>query len=711
MEESKGSRVDVIFSECTIPVEFDQSALELQASIRQNSQSVKIGGSASISTSVISAELPLELRLLLGGEEVASGSVPLGSLGGKSLAGDFECQLSLEPSSGSPIDSASVRISGSVYVTKKQGKGKLSNLTVSPQKRAKCPYLKKLLSVEDSDREIQTTLLRVKQRLGPDYSDLFEHGVRSPVLRSPGKMSPTRSAGRSPLRQSKKDYAEVVPDDTTYLELPSRFDLTLENLSSVEPQLLKNVAIALSEKIQVMKVQVEEYETIQEVLLTFEGPMNDLQESIKETQGQITDEEAKIDEVISKVRDENKSLEEELKSTKSRRVDVENEIQELKGHIEGLKTGKEKPAKTTTATVEELQAEIVKQEEAISQLHKSYEKALSDFTENAEKLDLERTKLLEEKGQALGRLHSLKTQLDHAELESIQLAGTCASLSASLSVQKDQEDRIHTLTAINEEYTKANASTSEQIAKFSKDIDTNTTQSNNLIKKIENDINDLKALQAAVESEKEGKEKLKDQYQTSLDEAHVRLDEIQSMLDNRKNINEELEQAYKEFVHENEVQEDVLCEMAYFSDLVFSQAQTGLTAHRLYSRLVDMIDEKAYQKSSLKSMITSIKKAKPAYVPKKDDPVDVLLGRLLSKREATLDVNFVRNAPGAYTFGTREVGLKQQGNSLVVAFDNKSMPLEDFIEGYTLIETEKLTKRAEERKSVSPKRATKSAKK
>ena len=128
---------------------------------------------------------------------------------------------------------------------------------LNAQTRHKCPYLKKLLAVEDSDRTIQTTLFRVKQRLGPDYDDLFEQGVKSPPVRSPGRSSPTRTAGRSPLRQSRRDFSLMPAEDGTYLELPSRFDLKLENLSSLEPQLLKNVAIALCEKIQVMKVQVE----------------------------------------------------------------------------------------------------------------------------------------------------------------------------------------------------------------------------------------------------------------------------------------------------------------------------------------------------------------------------------------------------------------------------------------------------------------------
>ena len=101
-------------------------------------------------------------------------------------------------------------------------------------------------------------------------------------------------------------------------------------------------------------------------------------------------------------------------------------------------------------------------------------------------------------------------------------------------------------------------------------------------------------------------------------------------------------------------------------------------------------------------MVDTIKSQIPAYLGRKDDPVDMALSRHLNKRSSSTGVNFVRLQPGKYKFGTREVNLAVEGREVMVKFEGNSLTVEDFLDGFTEIEREKLDKEAENRRSVSP---------
>ena len=81
------------------------------------------------------------------------------------------------------------------------------------------------------------------------------------------------------------------------------------------------------------------------------------------------------------------------------------------------------------------------------------------------------------------------------------------------------------------------------------------------------------------------------------------------------------------------------------------------------------------------------------------------LAKYLASRATSLEVNLVRSGPGKYTFGTRQVNINLDGGALVASFEDKRMSLEDFLDGYSLIETEKLNKLEEEKRN-SPRRAS-----
>ena len=136
----------------------------------------------------------------------------------------------------------------------------------------------------------------------------------------------------------------------------------------------------------------------------------------------------------------------------------------------------------------------------------------------------------------------------------------------------------------------------------------------------------------------------------------------------------------------------VLKELGYFSDLVFINAQSGLIESRLHKRLDEMVEEKDHEKGSMQKILDNLKQAKPAYIARKDDVIDESLAKYLNTRGNAVEVNFIWLEKGVYTFGTRTINLTRESGKLFAIFDEKKLTIDDFLDGYELIEREKLNK-------------------
>ena len=112
-----------------------------------------------------------------------------------------------------------------------------------------------------------------------------------------------------------------------------------------------------------------------------------------------------------------------------------------------------------------------------------------------------------------------------------------------------------------------------------------------------------------------------------------------------------------------------------------------------------MIDEKDHERGSMQKILDNLKQAKPAYVGRKDDIIDTNLAKHLNSIEKALEVNFIWLEKGVYTFGTKTVNIAREENQLVVIFEDKKLSLDEFIEGYEIIEREKLNKQIELKRS------------
>lgn len=360
-------------------------------------------------------------------------------------------------------------------------------------------YIRKLYTAEEREKEIQSIVLRVKSRLGQNYGEAIETGLRSPMLKG---MSP----GRSPLR---KKTCEISYSDPIDLELPSRFNITIENISSKEPLLLKHTAIGLSERIKVLRAQVEEYDAINYFLDTFEDPMKDLQQSLIETKDQLLAEDKKVDELLFKVLQEKNSIEDEFKTAELKYRQTEDDVNnirylcdEIKVEIEQFKF--EQPVDKMKKRIQKLRKQISERDEEREILLMNSQKMLNGFSDS--RLDNERSKLLEEKFQILSALQSQTILLDQAVSSNIQLEGELAVLSASVLAEDSAKARNAALQTQKIAFSSASETLGSDLDNMVKERDASIAEGTSLWKKIEIDVKDLQSSQNLAKSKLNAKD-------------------------------------------------------------------------------------------------------------------------------------------------------------------------------------------------------------
>ena len=358
----------------------------------------------------------------------------------------------------SSIDSLlKVKISGSLRNPRRTSpsKPRPGYLSFSPQKnRSKCTYIRKLSCAEDREKEIQSVISKIKARMELNYGNLIEDGIKSPV-----------GQGRSPGRSLLRKKTDKLNEGTFDLELPSRFDLTMEQMSTNEPHLLRYVSIALCERIKVMRTQAEEYEAIYEVLTSFEDPMKDLGSSLEETKEQLQREDRKLDNLYEKIENENAEIDEKTRIVEEKIKNTLNDIQNVTQLYEDLRVKNEEfvedENKEVSIEIKNLNEELSKIEEERENLLEQTELVLKGYDDN--QLDLDRAKVLDEKYQYLAQLQSKNSIYDHIVIENLQLSGEIALLSAQVLAEEDAKARMSEIESHKETFSVASEGLKEDL--------------------------------------------------------------------------------------------------------------------------------------------------------------------------------------------------------------------------------------------------------
>lgn len=600
--ESKLYKLELKFTEVKIPKQVELSCLKLLIASGTTSNSLKFNTAGTLSLPNFSPDGILDMRLEDQSSHIAVGFVVLGRLCDKTITGDFTKWVRLEPDRGVTLEGpVKVKLVGSLRLPRRgsPAKQRPGYLSSSPGKsRGKCLYIRKLHTAEDREKEIQTVVMRVKSRLGSNYSEVIEEGLKSPT-----------GINRSPTLRKKTNLIDFT--QFADLELPSRFGLSLENLSIKEPLLLKHTAIGLCQRLKVLRTQMEEYQAIQYFLATFADPMEDLKQSLRETRDQLLAEDVKVEEMIGKVLKEKDSVEEEFRLAEGKIRKQEEEVSHYRLLCEEVKSQNDEfkfdqPIDKIKKRIQKLRKTIHDREEEREILLINSQKMLTGFHDS--KLDNERGKLLEEKFTLVSQLQTNQNLLDQAMVQNLQLEGELAVLNAQLLAEESAKVRNAAMQSQKLNFSSASESLVSDLEFMSKQRDSNLSETHSLTKKLEIDIKDHTAMQNLAKNKLSSKESEINTLNGYVNSIQKVLDETQQWIEkDEKEFEEQHKGFMQRYLKSRATTDSVVKEMEYFSDLLFVQAQYSLLETRLYRRLSEMMDEKDLEKGSLGKIIEGLR--------------------------------------------------------------------------------------------------------
>ena len=604
--ESKLYKLELKFTEVKIPRQVELSCLKLLIASGSTSNSLKFNTTGTLSLPNFSPDNILDMRLEDQSSHLAVGFVILGRLCDKTITGDFTKWVRLEPDRGVSLEGpVKVKLVGNLRLPRRgsPAKQRPGYLASSPGKsRGKCLYIRKLYTAEEREKEIQTVVMRVKSRLGSNYSEVIEEGLKSPT-----------GINRSPTLRKKTNFIDFA--QLAEVELPSRFGLSLENLSIREPLLLKHTAIGLCQRLKVMRAQMEEYLAVQYFLATFADPMEDLKLSIRETKDQLVAEDGKVEEIIARVDRERNVLEDEVKSLEGKIRKQEEEVSHFRFLCDEVKLQNEEfkfdqPVNKIKKRVQMLRKSIQDREEEREILLINSQKMLTGFHDT--KLDNERGKLLEDKFALISQLQTNQSLLDQAQVQNLQLEGELAVLNAQLLCNESGKVRNATMQSQKLNFSCASESLTTELDFISKHHSSNLSETNSLTRKLEIDIKDHIAMQNLCKNKISSKEKEINTHQSYINSIQKVLEETdQWIAKDEKEFEDKHKGFMQRYLKSRATTDSVVREMEYFSDLLFVQAQYSLLETRLHRRLTEMMDEKDLERGSFGKIIEGLRANSP----------------------------------------------------------------------------------------------------
>ena len=604
--ESKLYKLELKFTEVKIPRQVELSCLKLLIASGSTSNILKFNTTGTLSLPNFSPDNILDMRLEDQSSHLAVGFVILGRLCDKTITGDFTKWVRLEPDRGVSLEGpVKVKLVGNLRLPRRgsPAKQRPGYLASSPGKsRGKCLYIRKLYTAEEREKEIQTVVMRVKSRLGSNYSEVIEEGLKSPT-----------GINRSPTLRKKTNFIDFA--QLAEVELPSRFGLSLENLSIREPLLLKHTAIGLCQRLKVMRAQMEEYLAVQYFLATFADPMEDLKLSIRETKDQLVAEDGKVEEIIARVDRERNVLEDEVKSLEGKIRKQEEEVSHFRFLCDEVKLQNEEfkfdqPVNKIKKRVQMLRKSIQDREEEREILLINSQKMLTGFHDT--KLDNERGKLLEDKFALISQLQTNQSLLDQAQVQNLQLEGELAVLNAQLLCNESGKVRNATMQSQKLNFSCASESLTTELDFISKHHSSNLSETNSLTRKLEIDIKDHIAMQNLCKNKISSKEKEINTHQSYINSIQKVLEETdQWIAKDEKEFEDKHKGFMQRYLKSRATTDSVVREMEYFSDLLFVQAQYSLLETRLHRRLTEMMDEKDLERGSFGKIIQGLRANSP----------------------------------------------------------------------------------------------------
>lgn len=565
-----------------------------------------------------------------------------------------------------------------------------------------CKYLQRMGEIEASIKKGKNRLQSLKDSLGGIFDKLIQESktresrspTRSPI-RSRGSGLSTPSVTQKSLNTS--IISEFRTSEDNIIDLPSKFDLNLERLSIQTKYPLVLTIFGLSSKKSFSNHCLYELNELVSSIKHQESSATIMRNAYKASNYESESEFNNLDQLISEIKLKNSSLLSTIDSISNKTQFFIHDKQKLEKELQAL--NKEKNSILSNFKKPEFLNEIKEFESGHYKLEKSridLEGRLIEMIEENKEFHLKLAK----------ELKSLLDQKDESEKESIKLLIECEKLEfenhklskdltiklKSASTDEDLDHILKTFQSWSRENSDSVDLLKRQVIHLRSAKLESTTDSQNLVQKIDKENKSLILSQNSIQkvitqhgdSIQEYQKKFKPIKQTLL-----QLEELYS----KKSGFENLFELNMTKLHQSEsIFSNILKEVNYFSDFIFSTSQWVLQHQRIKDQVKLLLQDKNIEFDVLKSALSELKSKNPAYLPVQGDYIDEALASYLNARDGVLEIPFYRESYGVYYFGTKKLMLSQERGKLIVKTGGGFLPIEQFIDTYLVPELDKQLK-------------------
>ena len=545
-----------------------------------------------------------------------------------------------------------------------------------------------------------TTLSKLKEEMGGSFLKLLEESTRrdsrSPT-RSPSRKL-TNSGLRTPLVSQRSLNSSILSsfrvEEDNILEIPGNADVFLDRVSVKNIDILVSCAVGLLAKIAYGNAQSREIDPTKLAINAQEKSKNMIIDSMKATQAEFNQEKDNYDVMIKRLKDEISSISQNLESTKKKNELLRYEKTSHQKTLAKLKSDKEDILKKYNVSVDiDGIKQLKKANETLEKNRVEIEEKLSSnsvqFNNIIKSLTTVQSKLIEEKAGLLSEIKSISSIVDNIEKENHKIRSEMQGLNGFNYVDDELRKMLLSYQTNSRMHSQTLDSIRTQLTYLRSHKEDQASQAIVLHQKLESETKKVKNSQASWNKEIEINTEIINELNKEFKKLKQEVAYIEEVYSKKSNIDNTYEIIFSKSKHNQETKDQLIGELFYFSDFIFSLSQTFLQQKRIYQRVKSIVGEKEIEIEAMRSAVSEIKHNNPVYFPVEDDNIDQAIADYFNSRDDVLIVPFVRESCGVYLYGSKRVMINVERGKLIVKVGGGFLPIEVFIDNYTDIELDK----------------------
>lgn len=563
-----------------------------------------------------------------------------------------------------------------------------------------CGYLNNIVRTEWHLKSIMAVLAKLKEELGNAFLKLIEESAkrdsRSPTSSPSRKL--TNSGLRTPLVSQKSLNSSILSsfriEEENILEIPGNVDVYLDRVSMKNLDILVSCVLGLLAKLGCISIQIKEIEPTKDIITMQEKAKNMINDSMKATQSEFDQESDNYDVMIKRLKDEIAAISYNLESTKKKNELLLHEKLSCDKTLASIKLEKEEILKKYHVNVDlDSIKQLKKANETLEKGRIEIEEKLSSFAtqykNTFESLAGAQSKYIEEKTSLLNEVKGMTSFVDQIERENHRIKSEMQGLSGFIYVDDELNKTLLNYQGNSRFHTQSLDSMRTQLTYLRSNKEDLASEAIVLHQKIDTETKKVKNSQTSWNKEIESNSEIITELAKEYKKLRQEVAYIEEVYSKKNNIDHNFMLVHSKSTHNQETKDQLIGELSYFSDFVFSLSQTFLQQKRIYGKVKAIVDEKEIEVEAMRNTVSEIKSNNPVYFPVPDDLIDQAIADYFNSRDDVLIVPFVRESHGVYLYGSKRVMVNVERGKLIVKVGGGFLPIEVFIDNYTDVELDK----------------------